>query len=63
MAAVPVTEAEANDREFSGIFKKKRKKITDKVPLRQAEVEQRWDTFAREVSTIPDHRICAKRIR
>jgi len=45
---LPVTEAEANDPAFADIFEKKRKKITDKVPQRQAEVEQKWDTFARE---------------
>ncbi len=46
--AVPITEAEANDPEFAEVFQKKRKKITDKVPVRQAEVEQHWDTFARD---------------
>ncbi len=45
--AIPVTEAEANDPAFAGIFAKKRKKPTDEVPQRQAEVEQQWDSFAR----------------
>lgn len=45
--AVPVTEAEANDPAFASIFAKKRKKPTDEVPQRQAEVEQKWDSFAR----------------
>ena len=47
VAAVPVTEDEANDPAFAAIFEKKRKKITDEVPVRQAEVEQQWDSFAR----------------
>ena len=45
--AVPITEAEANDPAFAAIFAKKRKKPTDEVPQRQAEVEQQWDSFAR----------------
>ncbi len=47
VAAVPITEAQANDPAFAGIFKKKRKKITDVVPKRQAEVEEVWDRFAK----------------
>lgn len=47
IAAMPVTEAEANDPAFAAIFTKKRKKQTDEVPQRQAEVEQDWDSFAR----------------
>ena len=47
ITAVPVTEAEANDPAFAAVFAKKRKKPTDEVPERQAEVEQRWDSFAR----------------
>nr|VFJ92707.1 MAG: ABC-type Fe3+ transport system, substrate-binding protein [Candidatus Kentron sp. LFY] len=43
VAALPITEAEAADPAFAGIFKKKRKKATDKVTGRQAEVEQQWD--------------------
>ena len=48
VAAIPVTEAEANDPAFAAVFEKKRKKATDEVPQRQAEVEQQWDSFARE---------------
>jgi spermidine/putrescine-binding protein len=48
IAAVPVTEAQANDKAFAAIFEKKRKKATDAVPQRQAEVEEQWDRFARE---------------
>ncbi len=40
---VPISESKASDRDFSGIFKKKRKKATDTVTGRQAEVEQEWD--------------------
>lgn len=45
--AVPITEAEANDPALASVFSKKRKKPTDEVPQRQAEVEQQWDRFAR----------------
>lgn len=48
LAAVPVTEAQAGDPEFSSIFKKRRKKKTDEVPQRQAQVEEQWDNFARK---------------
>ncbi len=47
IAAMPITEAEAADPEFAKIFKKKRKKATDKVTGRQAEVEQQWDTIVK----------------
>ena len=47
VAAVPVTEAHAGDPAFASVFSKKRKKATDEVPQRQAEVEQEWDAFAR----------------
>lgn len=47
IAKVPVSEAEAGDPAFASIFSKKRKKATDEVPQRQAEVEQGWDSFAR----------------
>jgi len=36
------------DKEFAAIFKKKRKKATDKVTGRQAEVEQQWDAKVKE---------------
>ncbi|MFQ5757764.1 MAG: ABC transporter substrate-binding protein, partial [Acidiferrobacterales bacterium] len=48
VAALPVTEAKAADPAFSGIFKKKRKKKTDVVPQRQAEVEEQWDAFIKK---------------
>ena len=41
---MPVDEATAGKKEFAAIFKKKRKKATDKVTGRQAEVEREWDT-------------------
>jgi len=47
VAALPITEAQASDPAFAGIFKKKRKKSTDKVTGRQAEVEQQWDTMVK----------------
>lgn len=45
VAALPIDEAKSLDNEFAGIFKKKRKKATDKVTGRQAEVEKAWDDF------------------
>ncbi len=48
IAALPIDEAKSLDPEFAGIFKKKRKKATDKVTGRQAEVEQRWDSMVKE---------------
>ncbi len=47
VAALPIDEATANNKDFSAIFKKKRKKATDKVSGRQAEVEQKWDAFVK----------------
>ncbi|MET0083803.1 MAG: extracellular solute-binding protein [Sedimenticola sp.] len=47
IAAVPITEAQAADPAFAKIFKKKRKKATDKVTGRQAEVEQQWDDMVK----------------
>lgn len=47
VAALPITEAQAADPDFAGIFKKKRRKATDKVTGRQAEVEQQWDAFVK----------------
>jgi ABC-type Fe3+ transport system substrate-binding protein len=43
VAKVPVDEATAGQKEFNSIFKKKRKKATDKATGRQAEIEQEWD--------------------
>jgi len=44
---MPIDEAKAGQEEFAGIFKKKRKKATDKVTGRQAEVEQEWDSMVK----------------
>jgi ABC-type Fe3+ transport system substrate-binding protein len=46
VAAMPVTEAQAGDPAFSKVFEKRRRKKTDVVPKRQAEVEEQWDAFA-----------------
>lgn len=48
IAAVPINEGKSMDKDFSAIFKKKRKKATDKVTGRQAEVEQQWDSIVKE---------------
>lgn len=48
VATVPVTEAQASDPAFSGIFKKKRKKKADVLPKRQAEVEEQWDNVVKK---------------
>lgn len=47
VAALPITEQQAADPTFANIFKKKRKKATDKVTGRQAEVEQQWDEMVK----------------
>ncbi|MEN8200677.1 MAG: extracellular solute-binding protein [Thermodesulfobacteriota bacterium] len=47
IAALPIDEAKSMDADFAGIFKKKRKKATDKVTGRQAEVEQEWDSMVK----------------
>ncbi|MCP4387091.1 MAG: extracellular solute-binding protein [Gammaproteobacteria bacterium] len=44
---VPINEAKASEKDFAGIFKKKRKKATDTVTGRQAEVEQEWDELVK----------------
>ena len=41
----PIDEAQSLDPEFAAIFTKKRKKATDEVEQRQAEVESRWDAM------------------
>ena len=46
--ANPIDEAKSLDAEFAAIFTKKRKKATDKVGERQAEVEARWDAMVVE---------------
>jgi len=48
VAAVPITAAKAADPNFAQIFKKKRKKKTDVVPKRQAQVEEEWDKFVKK---------------
>ena len=45
VAAVPINEAQSLKADFAAIFKKKRKKATDVIKGRQAEVEQRWDNM------------------
>jgi len=51
-SAMPISEAEAVDANYPGIFTsdvfKKRKKATVKVPPRQAEVEEKWDAFTKK---------------
>ncbi len=47
ISELPIDEATANDPDFSAIFTKKRKKATDKVAGRQAEVEQKWDEMVK----------------
>ena len=47
VAKTPVDEATAGDKAFNKIFKKKRKKATDKSSGRQAEIEQEWDTMVK----------------
>ena len=43
---VPITAKQAGDKDFSALFTGKRKKATDKVSGRQAEVEKDWDNHA-----------------
>ncbi len=43
VSRVPITAAEAGQKDFNRIFKKKRKKATTKVTGRQAQIEQKWD--------------------
>ncbi|MEZ8146643.1 ABC transporter substrate-binding protein [Enterovibrio norvegicus] len=40
---LPITAEQASDPDFVSIFTKKRKKASDKVGARQAEIEQAWD--------------------
>ena len=44
--ALPITEAEASDPSFAGVFQISRDKPDVEVVGRQAEVEQAWDAFA-----------------
>ena len=52
VAAMPISESEAIDAKFPGVFTsdvyKKRKKAGVKVPPRQAEVEEKWDSFTKK---------------
>jgi len=52
IAAMPITDADAKDDKFPGVFTsdvfKKRKKANAKVPPRQAEIEEQWDSFAKQ---------------
>lgn len=52
IAAMPISEAEAVDNKFPGVFTsdvyKKRKKASVKVPQRQAEIEEKWDAFTKK---------------
>jgi len=47
VAQIPIDEAKSLDDGFAAIFKKKRKKATDVVEGRQAEVEQKWDAMVK----------------
>jgi ABC-type Fe3+ transport system substrate-binding protein len=52
VGAMPISETEAVDAKYPGVFTsdvfKKRKKASVKVPPRQAEVEEKWDAFAKK---------------
>jgi phosphoglycerate transport regulatory protein PgtC len=52
LAEMPISESEAVDAKFPGIFTsdvfKKRKKASVKVPPRQAEIEEKWDSFVKQ---------------
>jgi len=52
ITAMPISEAEAVDGKFPGVFTsdvyKKRKKVSVKVPPRQAEIEEKWDSFTKK---------------
>ncbi|MEO3430923.1 extracellular solute-binding protein [Pelagibius sp. CAU 1746] len=47
IAEVPITAEQAADPDFAAVFTKKRKKASDKVTGRQAEIEQQWDDMTR----------------
>lgn len=47
IAALPIDEATSLDKDFAAIFKKKRKKASDVVTGRQADVEQQWDEMVK----------------
>ncbi|GAB2203761.1 extracellular solute-binding protein [Roseibium sp. ROS1] len=46
--ATPITEEESLDPSFAAVFQQKRKKESDVIEGRQAEVEQQWDAFVVE---------------
>jgi phosphoglycerate transport regulatory protein PgtC len=52
IGAMPISEAEAIDAKFPGVFTsdafKSRKKADVKVPPRQAEMEEKWDSFSKK---------------
>ena len=52
VTAMPISETEAVDGKFPGVFTsdvyKKRKKASAKVPPRQAEIEEQWDSFTKK---------------
>jgi ABC-type Fe3+ transport system substrate-binding protein len=52
IAAMPISEEEAIDEKFPGVFTsdvfKSRKKSSVKVPPRQAEIEEKWDAFTKK---------------
>lgn len=52
IAAMPISESEAVDAKFPGVFTseafKSRKKADVKVPPRQAEIEEKWDSFSKK---------------
>jgi ABC-type Fe3+ transport system substrate-binding protein len=52
VVAMPLSEAEAKDNNYPGVFTsdvfKKRNKAGVKVPPRQAEVEEKWDAFTKK---------------
>jgi ABC-type Fe3+ transport system substrate-binding protein len=52
VGAMPISEAEAVDAKYPGIFTsdvfKKREKASTKVPPRQAEVEEKWNSFSKK---------------
>jgi len=52
VTAVPISEADAVDGKFPGVFTsdafKKRNKPDVKVPQRQAEIEEQWDAFTKK---------------
>jgi len=52
LAAMPISESEAVDKKFPGVFTsgdfKSRAKADAKVSQRQAEVEEKWDAFCKK---------------